>query len=218
MSIRPRQLAQQDFAALAGKIYEAVTEGHRDYARKYGSEASTHRRNTRRSLIRDHIVKRLRAALDGERGVNIRDSHGTTYFNFFGRWQVIVRMLGRKAFGVVLNRTQLALGIQDNAEDAPLLGPLFRGTTKLYLGYLTPEEPDQLDVLLVAPDGKRNAWDLPIEPPAQGEVVPLRPKTPPPEDDLLVNVRKAPAETVTSEETDSESVSVTPKSQQERNE
>jgi hypothetical protein len=191
LSIRPKHLAEQDFAAFLGRFHNAVTEGHSDYARKYGAEASTHRRNTRRSLIRDHIVIRLRALLDDVRGVHIRDRYGTTYFGFLGRWQVIVRMLGRKQFGVVLNRTQFAFDIQANADDAPPLGHLFRGTTKLYLGYLVPEIiGDQLDVLLVAPDGARNAWHMTIERPSAGEVAPFvpRPAAPSSDDEQLVVV------------------------------
>src|SRR3546814_14652606 len=41
-------------------FYEAVVEGVRDYYRNYSAWAPTHRLTTRRSLIRDHIVERLR--------------------------------------------------------------------------------------------------------------------------------------------------------------
>ena len=195
MSIRPRHLAEHDFTEFMDTFYDAVIEGHRDYARKYGAEASSHRRNTRRSIIRDHIVKRLRAALDGRRGVQIKDRYGTTYFNFLGRWQIVIRMLVRKQFGVALNRTQLAFAIQANAEDAPPLGEMFRGTTKLYLGYLVPEGfGADLDVLLVAPDGKRNAWDIPIDRRKGGAVVHFEPPPPAPLDDeelVIVPARKS---------------------------
>ena len=133
-------------------------------------------------------MKRLRAALDGKKGVHIIDGYGTTYFNFYSRWTRQVRMLlsKRRSRQVALNRTQLAFNFQHNADDAPPLGPLFHGTTNVYLGYETPEA-DPLAVTLVCPDGKRNAWDIPIEPPHAAEVVRFEPKAPllPDEEELV---------------------------------
>ena len=57
--------------------------------------------------------------------------------------------------------------------------------TKLYLGYVAPENPEQVTVALVAPDGVRNAWDLPVVA-VGGRVVPLT--TTPTDDDVLVRV------------------------------
>jgi hypothetical protein len=139
-------------------------------------------------MVRDNIVDRLRASLDGQRGLHIRERNGTTYFSYLSRWQFHVRMLGEQRMGVALNRTQLAFAIQDNRDNAPLFGPLFQGTTKLYLGYVTPEDPEEVAVALVAPDGRRNAWVLLIDRPHAGAIVPILPTTMPPDDDLLVRV------------------------------
>src|SRR3546814_9739199 len=54
--------------------------GVRDYYRNYSAWAPTHRLTTRRSLIRDHIVERLRTALSEESGAAIISRHGTTLF------------------------------------------------------------------------------------------------------------------------------------------
>src|SRR5262249_325021 len=118
--------------------------------------------------------------------------NGTTYFNFLGRWTVIVRMLSGK-HKVVLNRTQLAMLIQENADTAtPRLGAMFEGTTKLYLGYVEAADPDEIDVVLVCPEKHRNAWFMPIEPPAGAEVVPLPTRAPAPDDEQLVKVTEKP--------------------------
>src|SRR3546814_19972572 len=61
-------------------FYEAVVEGVRDYYRNYSAWAPTHRLTTRRSLIRDHIVERLRTALSEASGAAIISRHGTTLF------------------------------------------------------------------------------------------------------------------------------------------
>ena len=190
MPIRPRHMAEEDFGPFFNEFHQNVVQGHRDFARECAAQASKYRPNTRRDIIRDNIVDRLRAALDGRRGVHIRDRYGTTYFNFFGRWRLTVRMLDEKKLGVVLNRTQLAFGFQYNIDNFPPLGPMFQGTTAVYLGYLVPENEDDLDVIMVAPNGKRNAWDMLIVPKRRGDVVPLPTRGPPPapENEQLVHV------------------------------
>jgi hypothetical protein len=188
MPIRTRRMAEQDFEPLMDKLHDAVVKGVHDYARECAGQASKYRPNTRRSIIRDNIVKRLRASLDGERGIHIRDKNGTTYFGYLSRWQFGVRMLCEKKMAAALNRTQLALNIQNNDDDAPPLGPLFHGTTKLYLGYIAPENLEQIAVALVAPDGHRNAWELSISPTARGKVVPLATDAPDLDDESLVRV------------------------------
>jgi hypothetical protein len=186
--IRPRHLAEEDFGPILNRLHESVIEGVRDYARENARQASRYRPNTRRSMVRDNIVDRLRASLDGQRGLHIRERNGTTYFSYLSRWQFHVRMLGEKRMGAALNRTQLAFAIQDNRDYAPLFGPLFHGTTKLYLGYDTPEDPEEVAVALVAPDGRRNAWVLLIDRPDASAVIPRFPTITPLDDDLLVRV------------------------------
>jgi hypothetical protein len=186
--IRPRHLAEQDFGPILDRLHESVVEGVRDYARENARQASRYRRNTRRSMVRDNIVDRLRASLYGRRGLHIRERNGTTYFGYLSRWQFHVRMLAEKSMGVALNRTQLAFSIQDNLDNAPLFGPLFQGTTKLYLGYVTPEDPEEVAVALVAPDGHRNAWVLLIDRPGASAIVPMLPSIIPPDEEVLVRV------------------------------
>lgn len=190
MIIRSRHMAEEDFDAFADEFHRGVVEGHRDFARECAAQASKYRTNTKRSIIRDNIVKQLRADLDGRRGIYIRDRYGTTYFNFFGRWRLTIRMMDEKRLGVVLNRTQLAFGFQHNVDNFPPLGSIFQGTTAVYLGYLVPENGDDLDVIMVAPNGERNAWEMPIVPKRRGDVVPLPTRGPPPapDDEQLVHV------------------------------
>ena len=174
---RPKRMAEEDFGPFFAEFYDAVVEGNRDYPREYARQASIHRRNTRRDLIRDHIANRLRALLDGRRGVNIRERHGTSYFHFFGRWVLKVHKLNDERH-IVPNRTQLSLSLREN--DPPRR--LFEGATTVYLGYL--EREDDVDVLLVCPDGYRRPWwEMLIEPPARGAVLPLPPRGPTPEDE-----------------------------------
>jgi hypothetical protein len=93
----------------------------------------------------------------------------------------------------VLNRTQLAFAFQNNEEDdAPLFGPMFAGATTVYVGYV--EVDDGLQVLMVCPDGQREAWHMIIEP-SGAEIVPLPTKATPDEELLVEVVTPAEKET-----------------------
>lgn len=181
MPVRPKHMAEEDFAPFFADLYDAVAGGHSDYAREYARHASVHRRNTRRDIIRDHIVDRLRAAVDTRRGVRPRNRNGTTYFHFYGRWLLIVHKLDDEHH-IVPNRTQLSLSLRENE-----MPSLFEGATTVYLGYV--EREDEVDVLLVCPDGRRSPWwHIAIDRPGLGEVVPLPSPAPSPDDDEMLVV------------------------------
>lgn len=191
MTIRPRRMAEEDFAPFFADFYTAMVEGHADYARQYARQAGLHRRNTRRDIIRDHAVDRLRKALEGRRGVHIRERYGTTHFHFSGRWLLIVHKIDDEHH-IVPNRTELSLSLHENDT-----GMLFAGATTVFLGYL--ERGDGVQVLIVCPNGQHwPYWYLPIERPSSGEIIPLLPREPPPLDEELLVV-------VPAEQTDRES-------------
>jgi len=187
MPIRPRHLAEEIFRPYYEILYDCVVAGLGDYPKEYSRVASKHRANTKRSIVRDHIVDRLRKNFIDTK-IRVREKYGTTYFGFGGHFRMIVRKLNENQ-RVALNSTQLAFDIQYN-DDTPPLGHLFAGTTSVYLGYFLTDDPENPDVFIVCPDGVRNAWDISILPPAKksGEVheFPLPPG--PPSDDDLVRI------------------------------
>jgi hypothetical protein len=158
---------------LIGGLYEAAVEGVRDYYRDHPSVNHKHRSTTRRSVIRDYIVHRLRAMFDEATGAVVIDKRGTTYFGINSKFLGLVRKLNEE-FAVALNKTQAALDFQANTSAAALPGDGFDGATNAYTGYV-PEKNDPMNprVYVVCPNDEGYDWALELKRDAGGAVAPI---------------------------------------------
>lgn len=192
MAVRSEADATDGFGHLFGTLYECVIEGVRDYYREYAAQAYLHRVTTRRSIIRDHIVNRLRESLSEQRGVEILNRHGTTLFGLVSEFLLKAHKLSAEK-RIALNDNQHSLAFQENVVEACLPGEEFEGATALYIGYV-PNRMDPLtpQVFLVCPKADGHEWALELR--REGGATIIEPPTKPgldPED--LVVVRPTPA-------------------------
>lgn len=189
---RDRRYSCERLSGLFPIFYEAVARGVRDGLELYPATAHVHRVTTRRSITRDHIVDRLRAALDGNPAVRIRDDNQTTYFDVHNEFSILIKMCDENG-NVALNRTQLALEFQDQMS---LSRELFPEVTNLYLGYVpNPLDPAHPAVLLVCPDGDEAYWIHELSGGEAGEApAEITPAPTPPsgDEEELVRIPKRP--------------------------
>ncbi|HLZ66117.1 MAG TPA: hypothetical protein VKQ29_07790 [Aliidongia sp.] len=145
-------------------FHDAVTEGVRDYYRNYGSWAAIHRLTTRRSIIRDHIVHRLRSDVGEKPGVEVIGKHGTTLFGLVSQFLMKAHLLD-KNMSIALNQTQHSMNFNENDGAHPALpAPGFSGTSSLYLGCIpNANDPLEPQVFLVCPAGAEPAWHIELK-------------------------------------------------------
>ncbi len=159
---RDEAYTRQALEPFLADFYGAAVTGVRDSRSKYPDTSHIHRKTTRRSLARDHIVYELRGHMEGRERVRVWDRNQTTYFLVDGELELLVK----KATGdgdVVLNQNRLALGFQANRQ-----GDLFGyEKTNLYLSYADNDgDPENPSVLVICPDEGGHEWMFEIEPPA----------------------------------------------------
>ena len=163
MAVRTRDDGADTLGPWFGLLYDAVVEGVRDYYRLYASTAAIHRVTTRRSIIRDHIVDRLRAGLVDERGVEVIGKHGTTLFGLASTFVMKAHLLNQKMM-IALNDTQHSIRFNDNDSEPCLPGDDFSAPTMLYLGYVpNPDAPLEPKVHIVCPAGAEPAWHMELK-------------------------------------------------------
>jgi len=144
-------------------FHEAVTEGVRDYYRDYAKWAAIHRLTTRRSIIRDHIVDRLRISVGEKPGVEVIGKHGTTLFGLVSKFVMKAHLLD-KNMTIALNQTQHSMRFNENETQPTLPAPGFAGASSLYLGYVPNQNaPLEPQVFLVCPAGAEPAWYLELK-------------------------------------------------------
>ena len=147
-------------------LYKAAVDGVRSNLDNYPTTGFIHRKNTSRSITRDHIVDNLRAGLLSESSVFIKDRNQTTYFNFGGEYRILAKM-GKVMGSVALNHNQTAFNFQNNKASPLFAEDDLPETTNLYLSYV-PNRIDPRDphVYLICPKKGGYHWRMELEPPA----------------------------------------------------
>jgi hypothetical protein len=181
--------ARKTFGHLFEAIFDAVIEGVRDYYRDRPAVNHKHSIGSRRGVIRDYIVHRLRAAVSDGRGIHVFEKNQTTNFGINSRFLARVHKLGKELIAAV-GHTQASFAFQENAPKDIGLGEEFAATTCLRIGYVpSPADPLHPRVFITCPAGKRkNAWHIELQRSQGAKIVPA-PVSPPPDDlDDLVEV------------------------------
>jgi hypothetical protein len=155
--VRSEDDANDELAHLFESIFEQVTEGVRDYYRDHPAVNHKHRVGTRRNVVRDYVVYRLRGALSEVSGIHIFDKNQTTYFGISSRWLGRVHMVGRD-LSAASNDTQKSMAFQYN-NAATALGPEVAGATCLRIAYHpNAKDPMNPGVFIVCPSANGPEW------------------------------------------------------------
>jgi hypothetical protein len=187
-AMRSEDDARASFGHLFGSIFEAVTEGVRDYYRDHPQVNHKHSIGSRRLLIRDYIIYRLRTAVSEIDGIHVFIKNQTTNFGINSRFLARVHKLGKELLAAV-GHTQASLSFQENNPVAAGLGEDFAEATCLRIGYV-PIAASPLDprVFITCPSSRRNAWYIELQRGEGAAIIPA-PVAPPPTDiDDLVEV------------------------------
>ncbi len=159
-------------------FHDAVISGNRLFWNLHAEQAYIFREGTRASMIRDYIVKSLRALLVEEKRTHIKDANQTTYF-CIGKWIIIIHKI-KENETVAVNRTNLSMALNDN--DSQTAMQFSEESTILYLGYkeivASRFEPE---VLIACPDGAKPAWTMELKPRETPEPIEITPDTITPE-------------------------------------
>ncbi|UFN46808.1 hypothetical protein LPC08_12270 [Roseomonas sp. OT10] len=179
--------ARRAFGHLFDPIFECVTEGVRDYYRDHPHVNHKHRPGTRKNVVRDYIVYRLRAALSGVTSVHVFEKNGTVNFGMNSEFLGRVNALG-ESFAAALGHTNASLAFQENNPAGAGLGAGFEAATCIRLGYLPlPAVPMEPRVFITCPHGRQNAWFIELRR-AEGAMVVPGPMPPPDDFEDLVEV------------------------------
>ncbi len=181
---RDEAYTRRALEAFVGDFYAATITGVRDSRAKYPDTGHVHRKTTRRSLARDHIVYELRGRMEGRGRVRVWDRNQTTYFVVDGELELLVKKASDDG-NVVLNQNRLALDFQANRQ-----GDLFGfEKTNLYLSYADNEnDPENPSVLVICPNEGGYEWMFEVEPPAAEIIVEISAPTPPDDGAELVRL------------------------------
>jgi hypothetical protein len=144
----------------------AAVNGVREVFDGYQATGHVHRKNTRRSIVRDHIVDKLRGDLMLDPDVSIRDRNQTTYFEIVGEYRLLAKMANTEGM-VALNPNQASFAYQANRQSDMFASEEFPETTNLYLSYVPNSmEPREPFVYVICPKKDGYHWRFEIEPPA----------------------------------------------------
>ena len=190
--MRSKDDAENDLNHLFTTLFENVTEGVRDYYRDHPHVNHKHRLGTRRAVIRDYVVYRLRNALVDKRDIEVFDRNQTTYFGMNSRWLGRVHKVGRD-LTAALNQTQKSLAFQDNDASAAL-GPEVEEATCLRIAY-HPSAANPMDpgVFLVCPSRRGVEWAIELSRGSSAQIIPA-PSLPPSDGlDPIVDVIEQPS-------------------------
>jgi hypothetical protein len=145
---------------------KAAVGGVREVLDGYQATGHVHRKNTRRSIVRDHIVDNLRGDLMLDPDVSIRDRNQTTYFEIVGEYRLLAKMANTGGM-VALNPNQTSFAYQANRQSDMFASEELPETTNLYLSYVSnPMEPREPFVYVICPKKDGYHWRFEIEPPA----------------------------------------------------
>lgn len=158
---RDEHYARRALAPFLADFHAAAVTGVRAARSDYPRTGHIHRKTTRRSITRDHIVYDLRGRVEGHERVRVSDRNQTTYFVVDGEIGVLVKMASDDG-AVALNQTQAALDFQCNQPDL-----YDYDGTNLYLSYVENEaDPHNPSIYLICPSATGHHWMFEIEPPA----------------------------------------------------
>lgn len=162
MAYRQEEEAHAVLGNLFPLFHSATLEGVRDYQREYGPNAHRHSIRSIRNIIRDHIVDRLRFAVDGMPGVRVFERNNLFLFNFYDKFLIKVKKLDEEMHASLAS-TQLSFDFDNNFDDQLCLDIELIGATLCYLGYVpNPRDHDNPDVWLVCPNGEEIYWGIPM--------------------------------------------------------
>ena len=170
-------------------FWKAVALGGKDYFDQYAHVMAKHRTTTKRSIIRDHIVDRLRELIGEDVEVEIDDENQTTYFRINGQFRMLVKKADEDG-AVQLAKTQRAFDFQSNERQLPLDPNVIPEVTNLYLSYVPNLDSPQLPpVYLICPKDGGYHWRMEIETPEGATIEDIGThQPPPPADDDLVRI------------------------------
>jgi hypothetical protein len=147
-------------------LYSSAIVGVRDQIESYPDTGHLHRTNTKRQITRDHIVDRLRVALDGKDGIRIKDENQTTYFHIHNEYRMLVKKSNEDG-AVKLTKSQTSFDFQANEDQFAFDSEVIPDATNLYLGYVPNEhEPRNPSIVLVCPSELGCYWMHELEPSA----------------------------------------------------
>jgi hypothetical protein len=188
--VRTKDDADDDLSGLFTLVFDQVTEGVRDYYSDHPAVNHKHRVSTRRGVIRDYIVYRLRTEMRELPGIEVLDRNQTTYFGTSSRWLGRVHMVGRTLASAV-NDTQKSMAFQDN-NAAVALGPEVAEATCLRIAYHPKRDVMNPGVFLVCPGPNGVEWFIELSRGSGAQVIPA-PSPPPPDGlDPIVEVIERP--------------------------
>jgi hypothetical protein len=151
---------------LLESFWSATVGGVNDYYDKYQDVAHVHRPTTVRSIMRDHIVDRMRGLVHGRVDVRVQDKNQTTYFLCCQQFRILVKKADDEGL-VELTKTQASWDFQTNDGQYIIDPTIIPEVTNLYLSYIpNPEDPMQPSVFLICPCDEGFLWRIEIEPPA----------------------------------------------------
>jgi hypothetical protein len=170
-------------------FYISALAGVRAGLNDYRTTGHIHRKTTRRSIVRDHIVDSLRANLMLDPEVSIKDRNQTTYFEIAGEYRLLAKMANSEG-AVALNRNQSSFDYQDNRQTLMFAPDELDEATNLYLSYVPNEiDPEEPFVYIICPKAGGYHWRMELEPPPAA-AIPEITRDPAPDDldDDLVRV------------------------------
>ena len=172
----------------------AAVHGVREVLDGYQATGHVHRKNTRRSIVRDHIVDNLRGNLMLDPDVSIKDRNQTTYFEIVGEYRMLAKMANTDG-KVALNPNQASFAYQANGQSDMFASEELPETTNLYLSYVpNPMEPREPFVYVICPKSDGYHWRFEIEPPATELAGEIGGGLPPISDDDAADLVRIPQE------------------------
>lgn len=187
---RDEDYSRKKLERLMPIFYHAAVKGVREVLDDYPRHGHKHRTNTRRSIVRDHIVDHLRADLMTDPEVSIKEKNQTTYFGICSEFRLLAKRATPDGL-VALNSNQSSFAFQDNRQSIMFASAdLPADTTNIYLSYSdNPIDPREPFVYLICPKEDGYHWRIEIEPPAAAEVVEIKRDTPPDDGDDMELIR-----------------------------
>ncbi len=163
--------SRERLAEMLPAFWTATQGGVQDYYDEYKQTAHIHRKTTMRSIMRDHIVHRLRGLINGHVQVEVVDRNQTTYFDCCAQFRVLVKKADEDGL-VELAKTQTSFDFQCNEGQYILNPDVIPDVTNLYLSYVPNEsDPTMPSVFLICPCAEGWYWKFEIEPPSRADFV-----------------------------------------------
>jgi hypothetical protein len=151
-----KEVAEKKLEPHATKIQGCILMGINEYQTEYSKYHYLHSARSRASLVRDHIVEKIKQAFDGNKGVNIIDKRGLFLLSIDG---FVIRFKKlNKNFKTSNIQTQQTLRFSNQLEIEGLYKPI----TNLNAGYIANEFWSDFECLITCPNGNRLDWVINI--------------------------------------------------------